>query len=249
MKTTRELVRSARDRFNQELHGAEYRRIHSDDDQLRVLIDLLGVEAGSAILDLGTGAGYVAFEIGRRYPRCRVVGVDVADVAISANVERKKRERISNLDFRVYSGTTLPFEDASFDGVISRYAFHHFPEPEVSVAEMSRVLRRTGCVVVSDPVPHDADTEDFIDEFQRLQPDGHVRFHRPSELEALFAAYGLQRVGGFASQISYPRPMDPRYQALLKRTPSTVLSQYRVRVVEAEVWVTTDVANTAFRKG
>jgi len=249
VKTTQELVRSARDRFNQELLGAEYRRIHSDDDQLRALIDLLGVEAGSTVLDLGTGAGYVAFEIGRRYPGCRVVGVDVANVAISANLEGKERERISNLDFRVYSGTTLPFDEASFDGVVSRYAFHHFPEPELSVAEISRVLRRTGCVVVSDPVPLDADTADFIDEFQRLRPDGHLRFHRPSELEALFAGYGLQRVGGFASQISYPRPMDPRYQALLKRTPSTVLSQYRVRVVETQVWVTVDVANTAFQRG
>jgi SAM-dependent methyltransferase len=133
--------------------------------------------------------------------------------------------------------------------VISRYAFHHFPEPEVSVAEMSRVLRRNGRAVVSDPVPLDADTEDFINEFQRLQPDGHVRFHRSTELDGLFARNGLRRVGGFTSQISYPRPLDSRYQALLKRTSSTVLSQYRVRVENAQISVTVDVANSAFQKG
>jgi hypothetical protein len=119
----------------------------------------------------------------------------------------------------------------------------------VSVAEISRVLRRNGRAVVSDPVPFDADTEGFIDEFQRLQPDGHVGFHRAAELDELFAAYGLKRVGAFVSQVSYPRPMDPRYQALLERTPSTVLSQYRARVVETQVWVTVDVVNAAFEKG
>jgi ubiquinone/menaquinone biosynthesis C-methylase UbiE len=248
VKTTQELVRNARDRFNRELHGAEYRRIHSDDDQLRTLIDLLGLEAGNTVLDLGTGAGYVAFEIGRRYPECGVIGTDVADIAIAANIEKKEKERISNVDFRVCSGTTLPFDDVNFSGVITRYAFHHFPEPEVSVAEMNRILRRNGRVVVSDPVPFDADTQDFIDEFQRLRPDGHMRFYRTTELDQLFAGYGLQRVGGFSSQISYPRPMDPRYQALLKRTPSSVLSEYRVRVVEGQIWVTVDVANSAFQK-
>ena len=248
MKTTRELVSSARDHFNRELHGAKYRRIHSDDDQLRALIDLLAVEEGTTILDLGTGAGYVAFEISRHHPGCRIVGVDIANIAVSANAERKGKEEIPNLDFCVYGGTTLPFGDASFGGVVSRYAFHHFPEPELSVAEMSRVLRRSGLAVVSDPVPLDADMEGFIDEFQRLQPDGHMRFQRPTELDKLFATCGLQRLDGFVSQISYPRPMDQRYQALLERTSSALLSQYRIRVVEALVWVTVDVANSVFQK-
>lgn len=241
-------MRDARDRFNRELHTADYERIHSDADQLQALIDLLRVESGEGYLDLGTGAGYVAFEIARRCPGCEVVGVDIADVAIARNLEKQQEAGVSNLDFQVYSGTTLPFDDASFDGVISRYAFHHLPEPEVSVAEMSRVLGPGGRTVISDPVPVDADTEGFIDEFQRFKPDGHVRFHRSAELEELFARQGLRRVDGFASQVSYPRPVDARYQELLKRIPRAILEQYRVQVVRDEVFITVDVANTVFER-
>jgi hypothetical protein len=43
VKSAQELVKKARDRFHRELHGAEYRRIHSDGDQLRLPIDLLDV--------------------------------------------------------------------------------------------------------------------------------------------------------------------------------------------------------------
>ena len=249
MRPSRELVRDARDRFNRELHTEEYARVHSDADQLRALIELLAVEDGETVLDLGTGAGYVAFEVGRLCPGCEVIGLDIADAAIATNLEKKRKANLSNLDFRVYSGTALPFDDASFDGVISRYAFHHFPEPEVSVAEMSRVLRRGGRAVISDPVPFDADTRGFIDEFQQLKPDGHVRFHCSAELDELFARHGLQKTGGFSSQVSYPRPIDSRYRELLARTPRRLLEQYRVRVVEEEIFIAVDVANTVFQKG
>lgn len=249
MKTKSDLMRNARDRFNRELHTADYERIHSDQDHLQALIDLLRVESGEVYLDLGTGAGYVAFEIARRCPGCRVVGIDIADVAIARNFEKKREEGISNLDFQVYSGATLPFDDASFDGVISRYAFHHFPEPEISVAEVSRVLRPGGRAVISDPVPAELDTEDFIDDFQRLKPDGHVRFHRSADLQELSARHGLRRVDGFASRVSYPRPADSRYQELLERTPRAILEQYRVRVAGAEISIAVDVANTVFEKG
>ncbi len=71
VKTTRELVRSARDYFNRDLHGDEYQRITWDEGHVRSLIDLLQPESQQAVLDLGTGAGAVAFEIGRRFPGCR----------------------------------------------------------------------------------------------------------------------------------------------------------------------------------
>ena len=249
VKTTRELVRSARDYFNRDLHGDEYRRITWNEGHVHSLIDLLQPESHRAVLDLGTGAGAVAFEIGRRFPGCRVVGIDVAEAAIARNIEKRGTDGSSNVDFYSYSGTALPFEDASFDGVTCRYAFHHFPEPEVSVAEMSRVLRQDGRAIISDPVPFDKDAGGFIDDFQRLKPDGHVRFYRRTELEELFAGSGLHKAAEFRTQIAYPRAMDHRYEELLKRTPRVILEHYRVQMRDAQVFVTLDVGNTLFQKG
>jgi ubiquinone/menaquinone biosynthesis C-methylase UbiE len=248
VKKTEGLIRSARGQFNRELHTEEYRRIHSDDDQLRALIELLQVQSGDEYLDLGTGGGYVAFEIARQCPGCNVTGIDIADAAIAANLEQTEAAGVANLDFRTYSGTVLPFDDASFGGVISRYAFHHFPEPELSVSELHRVLRQDGRVIISDPVCLDADTEDFINAFQRLKPDGHVRFYRPAELSELFSRHGLQRLGRFTTRISYPREMDSRYEQLLERTPATILESYQVEVSGSQVFVSVDIANSLFQK-
>jgi SAM-dependent methyltransferase len=176
------------------------------------------------------------------------VGIDVAEVAIARNIEKRGTQGSSNVDFHSYSGTALPFEDASFDGMTSRYAFHHFPEPEVSVAEMSRVLRHDGRAIISDPVRFDEDTGGFIDDFQRLKPDGHVRFYRGTELEELFARFGLHKAAEFHTQIAYPRAMDRRYEELLKRTPRGILEHYQVQVRDAQVFVTLDVGNTLFQK-
>jgi len=248
MKRVERLIRSARLQFNRELHTDEYRRIHSDDDQLRLLVGLLQVQSGERYLDLGTGSGYVALEIARQCPGCSVIGVDIADLAIATNLERVERARIPNLDFRTYSGTALPFDDASFAGVVSRYAFHHFPEPELSVSEIHRVLRQGGRAVLSDAVCLDTDTEDFINAFQRLKPDGHVRFYRSAELMGLFNRHGLRHVGGFTTRISYPRDVDSRYEELLGRSSAPTLQSYQVRVSGSQVSVSVEVANFLFQK-
>jgi len=248
VKKTEGLIRSTRDQFNRELHTEEYRRIHSDDDQRRALVGLLQVQSGERYLDLGTGNGYVAFEIARHCPGCSVTGVDIADVAIAANLEQMEGARIANLDFQTCSGTVLPFDDASFDGVIGRYAFHHFPEPDLSVSEIHRVLRQSGRAVLSDPVSLDGDTEDFINAFQHLKPDGHVSFYRSAELTDLFSRHGLQHVGGFTSRISYPRELDTRYMELLERTVTIILDSYQVRVSGSQVSVSVEIANFLFQK-
>lgn len=141
------------------------------------------------------------------------------------NVEFKMK----NVEFYVYEGIQLPFQNGKFDGVICRYAFHHCPEPQITISEISRVLNSKGIVVLSDPVPSAPDEGEFVNEYQRLKKDGHNCFYQNQVLVDMFDKEGFELADKFDSSITSPRDMDERYEKLLDRTPKTIRNAYCIR--------------------
>ncbi len=245
---THEIVEQARQRFDKELHTAEYPKIHADSAHLEALLQMIDIQPNRHYLDLGTGNGYIAFELATRFPALAVTGLDIAAHSIQINQSIQCQRGLGNLDFRVYEGLALPFQDVSFWGVISRYAFHHFPDVGFSVQELQRVIQPQGFVIISDPITLDEDPVGFIDQFQQLQPDGHVHFYRPHELETLFHQNGFQKETYFMSTISYPRDLSETYRQLLNNTPSSILEKYQVQIRKQTIHITVNVLNVLFRK-
>ena len=134
------------------------------------------------ILDLGTGSGYLSFPIAKNNPGCDVIGLDIVNAALEANRTRADVEGIKNLSFVSYDGIDFPFEDDSFDLVVTRYALHHFPDIEHSVGEVSRVLKNGGKFFISDPCPNECDSKRFVDDYMRLTPIVHVKVYRRRQL-------------------------------------------------------------------
>ena len=90
------------------------------------------------------------------------------------------------------SALPLPYPDGSFTIVVSRFAFHHFPDPQAVLAEMVRVCASGGRILVCD-VQASADPGKAA-EFNRmeiLRDPSHVRALPESELRGLFRAVGL----------------------------------------------------------
>lgn len=180
------------------------------------------VRPGGHFLDLGTANGYVAFALARQYPRAFVEGPYIAEGAVLQNVEIARSERLSQANFRAYDGGVLPYRDGTFDGIVCRYSFHHYPRPVESIREIRRVLASGGFFLLSDPYADDEDASDFINSYQALVPDGHVRFYRRNEIDVLFLAGGFRVSKEFERSIRYPRTFDPRYQALIETTNSAI---------------------------
>ena len=111
----------------------------------------LGLEPGHAVLDVGCGAGDVCVELaGRVGPSGRVCGVDVSEAMVAAAraaADKAGRE----VDLRVASAYSLPFADASFDAVRAERVFQHLDDPARALAEMVRVTRPGGRILVFDP--------------------------------------------------------------------------------------------------
>jgi len=101
--------------------------------------------AGRRVLDIGSGNGYVL----SRYAAAgaRVCGVDLTAAAI-----RLCRQRFALMAlpgaFTVGNAECLPFPDATFDCVCSMGVLHHTPDTGRAVAELHRVLRPNGRVIV-----------------------------------------------------------------------------------------------------
>ena len=116
-----------------------------------LLIEQAAPVPGQRILDLGCGTGTLAIQLKQLEPRAEVVGLD-ADPAMLSQARTKADRAGIELELTEGLSTELPYEDASFDRVLSTLFFHHLdPEPKRQTArEIARVLRPGGELHVAD---------------------------------------------------------------------------------------------------
>jgi SAM-dependent methyltransferase len=139
-------------------------------------------------IDVGTGAGALALALA---PLVReVVGVDrVPELLVLA---RERAAELPNIEFVEGDATALPYPDFFFDLAGTVRTLHHVHRPELVVAELTRVTRPTGRVLVVDQVaPVDPLEAVLLDRFERARDPGHERLLPESDLRQLFEANGL----------------------------------------------------------
>lgn len=248
MKDVSQQVAASRKAFDAILGTPQYREVHGDADHLERLLKLLDGGCDGQVLDLGTGDGYVAFAMAKRWPECSIVGLDVAPEAVARNRMKVVELGLTNVEFHTYEGVEIPFSSGRFSGAICRYAFHHCPQPEVTVAELARVLNEQGFLVLSDPVPSPRDEGGFIETFQTLHGDGHHCFHPEESLVSLFEAAGFERKSVFKSSFRGPRTSDSQYEGLLAQTSKAIRDAYDIQIQDGRIIFTLMIMNHLFEK-
>jgi arsenite methyltransferase len=110
------------------------------------LVELCKIGKGSYVLDVGCGVGHTPCYLAKRHG-CRVVGVDINMRMIERSRETAEREGVSDMtEFRVADAQELPFEDETFDAVITE-SVTVFPEDKHrAVREYARVTKPGGYV-------------------------------------------------------------------------------------------------------
>ena len=170
-----------------------YARMRQTTDQrgLDGLVALAGATATDRALDVACGPGFLTMTLAAR--TADATGFDATDALLDLARTEAARRGLANVVFASGDAEELPYADETFDVVACRAAFHHFPRPERVLAEMRRVARRGGRIVVADMLGNDdAGRAALHDRMERMCDPTHVRALPESELARLFANVGLE---------------------------------------------------------
>jgi ubiquinone/menaquinone biosynthesis C-methylase UbiE len=153
------------------------------DARLEELLPLTGTED---VLDVGAGTGAFAFAVAPRVRR--VVAVEVDEEAAA----RARADAPANCEVVVADGERLPFDAFSFDVAATLRTLHHTRRPELLVAELARVTKPGGRILVADQLaPVDPLAAFELNRFERARDPSTTRLLSDGDLRALFDANGL----------------------------------------------------------
>lgn len=102
----------------------------------------------ASVLDIGCGTGEFEQLVLAEHPTQQMLGVDISEKMLS--VAKQKCHAYPHVSFHTASASALPFVNHSFDVIISASSFHYFDNPQAVLAEMKRVLKPDGTVVILD---------------------------------------------------------------------------------------------------
>ncbi len=142
---------------------------------LKAYEEAASLAAGKAILDLGCNNGYGSAVLGEACSQ--VVALDVSPSAIE-----DARERFGNrgIDFRLYDGRNIPFDNQSFDVVVSFQVIEHLEDTAPYLTEIARVLRPSGVALFTTP-----NAAIRLDRDMKPWNEFHVREYRADELAGI----------------------------------------------------------------
>ena len=155
--------------------------------ELRAWLERFVLPAGDErVLDVGTGTGAVALALA---PLVReVVGLDESEERLA----HAREHAPANASFVAGDASSLPFERGAFDIATCVRTLHHMRRPEVVLAELVRVTRLGGRLLVVDLLaPVEPLEAAELDRFERARDPTHTRLLMDGDLRAMFEMNGL----------------------------------------------------------
>jgi len=165
---------------------------HSNEEANRLLIDLAGIGPEDTVLDVACGPGLVACALAG--VARHVTGLDLTPAMIEQARARQQAGGLTNLTWVVGDAVPLPFPDAAFSVVVTRYSCHHFLDPKAVLAEMVRVCQPGGRVAVIDVFTSGPDQAEAYNRVEKLRDPSHVRALSLDELTGACHDAGLREL-------------------------------------------------------
>lgn len=182
---------AVRKQFGRQASWYTVSQVHSGSDGLAALVRLASPSPEDRVLDVATGTGFTAMALA---PHCRrVIGVDFTPAMLREAASLRHARGMSNLIFCLGDAEALPFREGAFDIVTCRHAAHHFPDLSRALAEMVRVTRSGGLVLIDDTcAPEDPALAALMNEWERRRDRSHVANRPPTRLREMLDESGLR---------------------------------------------------------
>jgi ArsR family transcriptional regulator len=127
------------------------RKSYFDDRVTSLAIEKL-LPRNLVLADVGCGTGSLSFELARFAQK--VIGIDLSQEMLRRARNLAKERQLRNVEFRRGDALKLPLESHSVDAAFCVMVLHFLPDPQAAVAELCRITRAGGTVVVVDLVRH-----------------------------------------------------------------------------------------------
>ncbi len=162
----------------------------TDVGALGMVIDAAAPGPDDTLLDVACGGGIVVCAFA---PHVRhAIGIDMTSAMLDRARRLAAEKGIANVTWREGDVSSLPWPDGSFTIVVTRFAVHHFPEPEAVLREMVRVCAPGGRIVVVDTMASaDPAKAAAFNHLEKLRDPSHVRALPLAELRGLLRRPGL----------------------------------------------------------
>jgi ubiquinone/menaquinone biosynthesis C-methylase UbiE len=196
-----EVVRKRFAATAEQVAAASLKHVPQLAEQVATFVEPSGEERA---LDVGSGAAALAFALSKHVRE--VVALELVPELLAQ--ARPLLSEYPNVELVEGDAAKLPFGIAEFDLVCERAVLHHVPRPELVVAEMARVTRRGGRLLVIDQLaPMDPLLAIELDRFERVRDPSHTRLLSDGDLRALFEANGLVLIRSRVE--AHSRHLDP----------------------------------------
>jgi len=215
----------APDRFGARAAAYVASAVHASGGDLDRMAEAVAHDAPARLLDIGTGGGHVAYALAPHAGA--VVAVDPAQGMLDAVAAEAGRRGLATITTVRAPAERLPFSDAAFDAVASRFSAHHWGSLAQGLAEARRVCRPGGLALFADIVaPPTALCDTHLQAVELLRDPSHVRDYSLAQWTTHLAH------AGFAVTAIYPMRLRMDFTAWTARMDTPPDLQAAIRTVQ-----------------
>jgi ubiquinone/menaquinone biosynthesis C-methylase UbiE len=212
--------------------------VHAGGPDLATLVATLQARGAESLLDLGCGGGHLSFHAAPLVGR--VVAYDLSTAMLSAVEKAAVARGLTNIETKQGPAEILPFADASFDVVATRYSAHHWRDVPAALVEMRRVVRPGGRAMVMDVfAPANPLLDTHLQTLETLRDPSHVRNYSLAEWEQMLRRAGFQpqspqsfrlrlEFASWVERIGTPAAHIPALRSLLGHAPAEVKDHFAI---------------------
>ena len=217
-----------RDQFSPQAAAYVTSAVHAEGEDLEALASLIAGHGKARALDLGCGGGHVSFRVAPHVGQ--VTAYDLSESMLAAVAKAAGERGLKNIVTRQGSVERLPFDDGSFDFVLSRYSAHHWHGFPAALREARRVLKPAGRAVFMDAIsPGPTLLDTYLQTVEMLRDPSHFRDYSLAEW------VGAVTAAGFAPSAIIQRRVRLEFTSWIQRMRTPEVRVKAIRSLQAEM--------------